>query len=97
VIIDETMLKSISKYAIEKLTAQKQDYEFFMEGLEPNKTNYQTFALNDKGIIFYFNEYQIAPYYAGNFELLMPYEDIDISGLENIEASEEIQEINIDQ
>jgi len=91
------MLESISKYAIKKLTTQKQDYEFFMEGFKPTQANYQTFALNDQGIIFYFNENQIAPYYAGNFELLIPYEEIDISGLENAETNEEIQEINIDQ
>lgn len=84
-IIDDTMLASISKYAIKHLTAQKQDYEFFMEGFEPTKANYQTFALNNKGIIFYFNEYQVAPYYAGNFELLVPYSEIDISGLNMLE------------
>lgn len=88
VIVDEIMLKSVSEYAIKNLTSQKQDYEFFMEGFNPIKKNYQTFALNDKGIIFYFNEYQIAPYYAGNFELFMPYSEIDLSGLETIEEIE---------
>ncbi len=38
---------------------------FVREGAEPKQENYWIFSINEKGVTFIFNEYQVAPYAAG--------------------------------
>ncbi len=67
-------LEDLSKFALEYFKNKKLEFKLFEEGLDPKEENYKTFCLSKDSVNFYFNEYQIAPYYAGNFELQVPYE-----------------------
>jgi len=77
VITAESILKDISIFALDYFQKQKFEHKLFLEGLAPKIENYKTFALTNDSIIFYFNEYQIAPYSAGSFELKIPYEILE--------------------
>jgi hypothetical protein len=77
IITDEDILINISEYALTYFENKKLEYDLFKEGLDPKKVNYQVFALTNNSIIFYFNEYQIAPYVAGSFEMEIPYENFE--------------------
>ncbi len=74
IIISPDALNDLSKFALEYFKNQKLEFKLFEEGFEPKEDNYKTFCLSKDSVIFYFNEYQIAPYYAGDFELKVPYE-----------------------
>ncbi len=79
VILNETMLNTLSQYSLDHFQNKELEYDLFLEGFEPKKENFSTFALTDSSMIVYFNEYQIAPYVAGNFELAVPYNLLDPS------------------
>jgi peptidoglycan-N-acetylglucosamine deacetylase len=85
IILDETILKDLSDFALEYFKKQKFEFDLFLEGLDPKEENYSTFALTSDSLIFYFNEYQIAPYYAGSFELKVPYEILGLQTESEIE------------
>lgn len=82
IITDDDILTNISKYALTYFKNKKLEYNLFEEGFESKKENYQVFALTNNSIIFYFNEYQIAPYVAGSFEMELPYESIENNNFE---------------
>jgi len=67
------MLETLSQYSLDHFQKQNLEYDLFLEGLEAKKENFSVFNLTDESMIIYFNEYQIAPYVAGNFELAIPY------------------------
>lgn len=46
---------------------------WMMEGTQPKKENFERFLFTEKGILFYFIPYQIAPYSSGTFEAIVPY------------------------
>ncbi len=76
-----SILQTASKLSQEQISLQvkkktKQDPKdiLFMEGFQAKKENYALFTLTKKNIIFYFNEYQIAPYAFGYFHSEIPYE-----------------------
>ena len=37
------------------------------------ESNFNTFALTNDGLLIFFGRYQVAPYYKGEFEVLIPY------------------------
>ena len=43
------------------------------EGFAPSVSNYSKILPTEKGLVIYFDEYQIAPYVAGPQEALIPY------------------------
>ena len=43
------------------------------ERTKPIKDNFKNFVFTDKGYIFYFERYKIAPYSSGDISLLVPY------------------------
>jgi hypothetical protein len=74
----ETALTEIIKSKILKdLNGQKEithmeslsDSAFFLEEIKPNGN----FYVNDQSICFVFNPYEIAPYYVGETEVVLPY------------------------
>ena len=73
VILNDSMLETLSQYSLDHFQKQNLEYDLFLEGLEAKKENFSVFNLTDESMIIYFNEYQIAPYVAGNFELAIPY------------------------
>ena len=70
------MLNTLSQYSLDHFQNKELEYDLFLEGFEPKKENFSTFALTDSSMILYFNEYQIAPYAAGNFQIEIPSEII---------------------
>ncbi len=52
------------------------DQALFDSGTSPKKENYQNFVVGDHEVIFYFNQYQIAPAAAGSFEVSISFEDL---------------------
>ena len=48
----------------------------FEEGLEPVSKNFSDFLLTTKGLLLYFDEYQVAPYAAGRQEALIPFAEL---------------------
>ena len=47
--------------------------EMLINGTTPNKENFKNFVFTENGIVIYFEQYQIAPYSAGSFKVLIPY------------------------
>lgn len=45
--------------------------EMLIEGTKPVKENFKNFAFTKDGIILYFEQYQVAPYYMGAFKILI--------------------------
>lgn len=51
----------------------KSSFEMLIEGTTPTKENFKNFAYTENGLIIYFEQYQVAPYAAGSFKVLIPY------------------------
>ncbi|HSW68942.1 MAG TPA: RsiV family protein [Gammaproteobacteria bacterium] len=66
-------LNMFSKYSSKELNAKLQDKWMIKEGTAPLAKNYQQWNLKDKGILITFEEYQVAPYFAGKQEVEIPY------------------------
>ncbi len=47
--------------------------EMLFSGTEPNLDNFKYFTFTETGILFFFPQYQIAPYAAGMFKINIPY------------------------
>ena len=43
------------------------------EGTKPTKDNFKNFAFSNNGLIIFFEQYQVAPYSYGKFEITIPY------------------------
>jgi len=78
----EEYLSRISKLALIDLEDQFKaldidpDTIMFKSGVEPKIENFSNFNLTKNGIIFNFDQYQIAPYAAGEFHVIIPYEEL---------------------
>lgn len=70
-------LKNISQYCIKKLSAAKvADADFINSGAAPKKENYENFYLSKEGLVIVFPPAQVAPYYKGTQEIIIPYKDL---------------------
>jgi len=73
-------LKKISDYCIKDLTKQltdssgieMTDSSWIQRGAGANAENFQFFLINKDNIVFYFPQYQVAAYAAGDFKVTMP-------------------------
>lgn len=65
-------LQKLSKLSKEKL----EDNLDFEDGIKPLAKNFSNFLITPKGLIIYFNEYQVASYAAGPQEILIPYSEL---------------------
>ena len=52
------------------------DQALFESGTAPKKENFLNFVVGDREVIFYFNQYQIAPAAAGTFEVSLSFDDL---------------------
>ena len=66
-------LTVLAKYASVELNKKLQDKWMIKEGTAPVLKNYQNWNLKKNSILITFNEYQVAPYYAGSPEVQIPY------------------------
>ena len=73
------LFKPNSKY-LEKLTLLSKeklaDNLQFEEGINPETKNFVNFLITKKGLLFYFDEYQVAPYAAGRQEIVISFEEL---------------------
>lgn len=77
------ILKILSK---ESRTLLKQDKRFqdmdsvieemMIQGTMEESANFKTFAFSEEGLILFFEQYQVAPYSYGSFEVIIPYSKI---------------------
>lgn len=49
----------------------------FFEGTRPKKENFINFAFTKDGILLFYPYYQIAPYSEGEFNVIIPYDNIN--------------------
>lgn len=73
------ILDLLSKYSREEFevsktfTENKDLYLMLQEGTKPTKDNFKRFAFSENGLILFFEQYQIAPYSEGMFQITIPY------------------------
>ena len=82
--INPSLLNSLSSISRNKLKNSEKfkshlDLYLLNEGTLPNKENFKNFTLTKEGLKIYFDYYQIAPYYYGTTEIIIPYNEINLS------------------
>ncbi len=61
----------------DKRFSQNEDLkDMLIDGTTPNENNFNSFAFSKDGLILFFEQYQIAPYSYGDFEITIPYDKI---------------------
>lgn len=77
---DADYLTAVSTISVAKLLQKSQDdpssVDWIKKGAAPEGENYANFGLNKRGIVIYFNPYQVGPYAAGIQEIEIPYADL---------------------
>lgn len=75
---NQIILKNIANYTYQNLS-QKKIFQnktvlnMLKEGTKPRLNNYKHILFSKEGLIIYFDRYQIAPYYYGNYSITIPY------------------------
>ena len=82
--IDKNILIKLSNISREELLRNKvlsnsDVKEMLMDGTNPKTDNFKRLALTDEGIIIFFERYQIAPYYFGDYNILIPYSKLNLN------------------
>ena len=52
--------------------------DMLKEGTLPTADNFKNILFSDKGLIIYFERYQIAPYYYGDYSITIPYKELNL-------------------
>ncbi len=77
---DTDYLAAVSTISAAKLLQRFQDdhssADWIKTGAAPEGENYSNFGMNKKGLIIYFNPYQVGPYASGIQEIEIPYSDL---------------------
>ena len=82
--IDKNILNKLSNISREELLRNKvlsnsDVKDMLMDGTSPKIDNFKRFALTNDGIIIFFERYQIAPYYFGDYNILIPYSKLNLN------------------
>lgn len=72
--LSEKVRKQLS--ANEPFSSNKDIYQMMIEGTKPKKDNFKNLAFSKEGLIIFFEQYQIAPYSEGMFQITIPYGEI---------------------
>ena len=80
---NSNILKELSNYTYKTLSNKKifQNQvvnNMLKEGTLPTTDNFKNILFTDKGLIIYFERYQIAPYYYGDYNITIPYKDLNL-------------------
>ena len=80
---NSNILKELSNYTYKTLSNKKifQNQvvnNMLKEGTLPTTNNFKNILFTDKGLIIYFERYQIAPYYYGDYNITIPYKDLNL-------------------
>lgn len=73
-----SVFSNISYESLKDKIEEKEDSNMLKQGTSPIKNNFTKFVFSKDGIILFFPNYSIAPYYLGNFEVKIPYSKINI-------------------
>lgn len=81
---DKDILNKLSIYSREYFSNNdmfndKVVFDMMIDGTKSIKDNYKYFNITSNGLIIYFNRYQIAPYYYGDYNITIPYNYLDLS------------------
>ncbi len=60
----------------ENIASNPKSMQLMMEGTIPNKNNYKNFIFGEKGLIIFFQQYQLAPYSSGILQTTIPYSSL---------------------
>lgn len=70
--------ETYNQLANNKLFKQNTILDMLKDGTKPNKNNFKNFLFSKKGLIIYFERYQIAPYYYGEYYVIIPYNKLNL-------------------
>lgn len=73
-----SVFSNISYESLKDKIEEKEDSNMLKQGTSPKIDNFTKFVFSKDGIILFFPNYSIAPYYLGNFEIKIPYSKINI-------------------
>lgn len=81
--LNKNILNKLSDISREELSKNKilnnsDTKDMLLEGTTPSRDNFKRFVLTKDGIIIFFERYQIAPYYFGDYNILIPYNKLNI-------------------
>lgn len=72
-------LKTISAFSIMKISEkQGEKTEWIETGAAAKDKNFDSWTISQNGLKFLFDPYQVGPYAAGSFEVMMPYESLPV-------------------
>ena len=77
---NKNILEVFSRYSYESLKNKKHILEtedLLREGTAANKDNFKYFIFSKDGIILFFQNYSLASYYLGDFEVVIGYDKLD--------------------
>ena len=72
------IFSNISYDSLKDKIEEKEDSNMLKQGTSPTKDNFTKFVFSKDGIILFFLNYSVAPYYLGNFEVKIPYSKINM-------------------
>ncbi len=73
-VISKEELSKISNYVKKELLSHPGSVsDMIEEGTVSDYPNYRNFYYNDRGLVFIFEQYQVAPYSSGIIEVIVPY------------------------
>lgn len=79
---NKSILEKFSSKSYETLKDNEKIKEYVSDdslknSLDNNKITYSIFAFDKQGVVIYFNTYNLAPFAAGNFSVLIPYPELE--------------------
>lgn len=80
---DKDILNKFSDFSRKKLLDNEKlvNKELLIEGTKPTKVNFSKFVFTKRGILLFFEPYQIAPYTEGSFRVLISYDRLNDKNL----------------
>lgn len=84
ILLNDDMLKNLSEISYNMLKVneifQNENMDKRLkDGTGMDKNNFKNFAFDKTGLKIFFENYQIAPYSAGDFSLIIPYEKLNLN------------------
>lgn len=73
---DSDYLKMLSDYSRQSLTKRLDNNDMIYKGTEPNVDNFKMWNFGPNGLLFTFEEYQVAPYVNGAQTIMIPYSEL---------------------
>lgn len=70
--ISEFCVDDLKKQLTAVLGSDYTDLNWLNEGAGPKEENFTNFLINKENLVFYFQQYQVAPYSAGDFNVIYP-------------------------